>query len=98
MDETPCYLDAPGNRTIEKKSAKTVEIGTTTHEKSRISVLLCASCSRNKMSALIIHRSESKKKQNSVSLRNINGVPLWVSYNDTAYNNHEVMMKWLEQI
>lgn len=98
MDETPYYLDAPGNRTIEKINTKTVEIGTTAHEKSRISVLLCASCSGNKMSALVIHRSTSTKKRNTVNLKHINDIPLWVSYNDTAYNNHDMMMKWLEQI
>lgn len=32
MDETPIYLDAPGNRTVDRVGAKTVEIGTTKHE------------------------------------------------------------------
>jgi hypothetical protein len=29
MDETPIYLDAPANRTVDRVGAKTVEIGTT---------------------------------------------------------------------
>ena len=37
MDETPIYLDAPGNRTVDRVGAKTVEIGTTKHEKDRVS-------------------------------------------------------------
>ena len=36
MDETSVTLDAPGMRTVEKKGAKCVEIGTTGHEFKRV--------------------------------------------------------------
>ena len=65
-DELAVYLDAPGNTTIDEVGAHTVEIGTTKHEKDRVSVLLCVSSDGLILSALVIHASTSKKLRNTV--------------------------------
>src|ERR1700756_2724330 len=62
MDETGVYLDAPGNRTIDRIGAKTVEIGTTKHEKDRVTVVLCVNCAGAKLDALVVHRCNEKKR------------------------------------
>jgi hypothetical protein len=40
MDETPVYMDMPGNRTLHFKCSKTVDVAHTGHEKSRFTVSL----------------------------------------------------------
>ena len=42
MDETPVWIDMPGDYTLETKGSKTVTIGSTGHEKTRITVCLTA--------------------------------------------------------
>jgi hypothetical protein len=105
MDETPLYFDAPGNRTIDKIGAKTVEIATTKHEKDRITVVLCASCFGAQVDTLVIHRTGEKKrmkKTNNLSRQIITAkdkrVPIWISHSPTAYMNHSIMTKWIEEI
>ena len=34
-DETPCWMDMPLGKTIEKKGSKTIKVKTTGHEKNR---------------------------------------------------------------
>ena len=41
IDETSVYRDAPGDYTIDEIGAKTVEIGSTQHDRDRVAVLLC---------------------------------------------------------
>ena len=41
MDETPVWIDMPGDYTIETKGSKTVSMGSTGHEKTRITVFSC---------------------------------------------------------
>ena len=102
MDETPLYLDAPGNRTIDKIGAKSVEIATTGHEKDRVTLVLCVSCAGDKVDSLIIHRCHEKKRMkktnNLFKIINSEGVTLWISYCPSAYMNYKIMEKWIESI
>jgi transposase len=105
MDETPLYLDAPGNRTLEKKGAKSVEIASTKHEKQRFTAVLCVSCSGAIVNTLLIHRSTDKtrkKKVNNLFQHTISvndkQVKLWVSYSPKAYMNQDIMEKWISDI
>jgi len=105
MDETPIYLDAPGNRTIDKIGAKTVEIATTKHDNDRVTLVLCVSCAGMKIDALIIHRCHEKKKMkktNNLFQRRIDlddqHITLWTSYSPKAYMNQYIMAKWIEHI
>ena len=105
MDETPLYLDAPGNRTLEKKGAKSVEIASTKHEKQRFTAVLCVSCSGAIVDTLVIHRSTDKKRKRKVNnlfrhtiLVHGKQVTLWVSYSPKAYMNQVIMEKWISDI
>jgi DDE superfamily endonuclease len=95
------YLDAPGNTTIDLIGAHTVEIGTTKHEKDRVSVVLCVSSKGDKMDALVIHRSRDKKKINKIILKDVtydNGktMRMFISYNPKAYMNDQLMQEWIK--
>ena len=69
-------------------------------------MLLTVSCSGNKIPPLVIHRSTAKVKINNIYKKEVECefetgkklLPIWVGYNETAYNNAEVMMKWLQEI
>jgi DDE superfamily endonuclease len=112
MDETPIYLDAPGNRTVDRVGAKTVEIGTTKHEKDRVTMVICVSAAGAKVDALIIHRcyekvnkkksNKKKKKTNNLFQKHIplndGQITLWISYSPKAYMNHVIMAKWIKHI
>ena len=108
MDETAVYLDAPGNRTIDRIGAHRVEIGTTKHEKCRVSVVLCISLDGDKIDALVIHRSATKDSEKINKIEEVEveydddegnkTMTLYVSYNDTAYMNGEVMLGWIKKV
>jgi hypothetical protein len=106
VDETPVFLDAPSNRTIDRIGAKTIEIGTTKHEKDRVSVVICISMDGAVLDALIIHKCYEKtvfKKKNNIfpaQVTHSDGVTarMWVGYSAKAYMNRCIMLKWLDQI
>jgi hypothetical protein len=106
MDETSVYLDAPSNRTVDEIGAKTVEIGTTHHDKSRVSVLLCINRAGGMLIPLIIHRCYEEKvfvKTHQFFRRTIlttTGQPfdVWVTYTRKAWLNGPIMSKWLELV
>lgn len=54
MDETPVWIDMPGEYTIEQKGAKTVSMGSTGCEKSRITVCLTAMGDGAKLLPLVL--------------------------------------------
>lgn len=104
MDEFAVYLDAPGNTTIDVIGAHTVEIGTTNHEKDRVTVVLCVSSDGDKMDVLVIHKSQSEKKRNKITMTDVkydNGTKtmrMFISYNEKAYMNSELMIEWIRVI
>ena len=62
IDETSMYRDAPSNRTVDEVGAKTIEIGTTDHYKSRVAVLLCIDFQGRLLAPLVVYRCYEKKK------------------------------------
>ena len=57
MDETPVWIDMPGDYTIETKGSKTVSMGSTGHGKTRITVCLAAMADGSKLLPLVLLRS-----------------------------------------
>jgi transposase len=105
MDETSMYLDAPSNRTVDEIGAKTVEIGTTHHYKSRLAVLLCIDFQGRMLTPLVVYRCYEKKKlvkthQFFKKTIMADGKPfdIWVTYARKAWLNATIMVKWLEQV
>ncbi len=56
MDQMPVYMDSPKNRTYEFKGKKNVCVKTTGHEKTRLTVMLCADNSGRKLKPGIIFK------------------------------------------
>jgi transposase-like protein len=60
MDETPVYMDMPGNRTLHFKGSKTVDVAHTGHEKSRFTVTLTISADGDILPAFVIFKNLKK--------------------------------------
>ena len=73
-DETSVFLDAPGNRTVERKGADIVEIGTTKHELDRIMVMLFISRSGVLGPPFVIHPTRSKAAMKAMELISVTGL------------------------
>jgi hypothetical protein len=70
MDESPIYLDCPSLYTIDEKNADTVEIGTSKHERDRVTVVSAVDAAGGKVHVLVIHRlnetAQVKRKTNQI--------------------------------
>ena len=53
MDETPLWMDMPGNTTVERKGTKSVPIRTTGHAKVWFSVVLAAMANGRKLKPFV---------------------------------------------
>ena len=105
MDETSVYLDMPAGRTVERTGARSVEIGTTKHERDRVAVVLCVSRAGTMVTPLLIFRCNEKtqfKKTNRLDHVRVNaaggGVDLVVTHNKKAWLTGALMVHWLTQI
>ena len=106
IDETSVYRDAPGDTTIDEIGAKTVEIGTTQHDRDRVAVLLMINRAGTVFIPLVIYKSTSRKKvlefiptpvkitRDGVEVE----VKLWVTYARKGWLNGAMMMKWLDVV
>ena len=56
MDETPIWMDMPGNYTLETKGTKTVTMTTTGHEKERFTIKLAALADGTKLMPLVLFK------------------------------------------
>lgn len=106
MDETSMYLDAPSNRTVDEVGAKTIEIGTTHHYKSRLAVLLCIDFQGRMLTPLVVYRCYEKVKFVKThqffkkTIITTDGKPfhMWVTYARKAWLNGPIMAKWLQEV
>ena len=56
MDETPIWLDMLAQTTVDHVGAKSIPIKTTGHEKARVTIVLTAKASGQKMPPLIVFK------------------------------------------
>ena len=61
MDEAPVFLDMPHEFSVNTKGAHHINVRTTGHQKSRVSVVLCCSASGRKAKPLVILKRKSNK-------------------------------------
>ena len=54
MDETPVYVDIPGNYTLERKGMKSITMATTGHEKEKLTVMLAAMADGTKLLPMVV--------------------------------------------
>lgn len=90
MDETPVWIDMPGDYTLETKGVKTVTMGSTGHEKSRITVCLAAMGDGTKLPPLVLWKG----------VRPLKDVPLgiYVQMTPAAWANEAVIEQWLKLV
>ena len=62
MDETPMCFDLPGNRTIDHKGAKTIQIRTTGNEKTHFTVVLACMANGTKLKPMVIFKRKGIPK------------------------------------
>jgi hypothetical protein len=100
-DETSVYLDAPGNRTVERTGAEIVEIGTTKHELDRVMVMLFISRSGQLGPPLVVHPNRSTKVK-PMQLITVEGkagpFEMWVAYGGSGWLNGGRMAEWYTRV
>jgi hypothetical protein len=90
MDETPIWMDMPGERTMEFSGKKTIRMTSTGHEKSRITVCLAALADGTKLLPLVLMKG----------VRPLKDVPTGVVVRMTpkSWADESVMKFWLHTI
>lgn len=90
MDETPVWVDMPGDYTLEERGVRTVTMGSTGHEKSRITVCLAAMGDGTKLHPLVLLKGVRPPKN----------IPLgvYVLMTPAAWSNESVIEHWLKVI
>ena len=56
MDETPLWMDMPGDRTVKKQGTRSIPVKLTGHEKARFTVVLVAMANAKKLKVFIVLR------------------------------------------
>ena len=96
------YLDAPGSRTVERKGADIVEIGTSRHELNRIMIMLCVDRSGRLGTPFVLHPNKSKGPHKPMELVTVEGeygpFNMWVAHGGKGWLNGGRMSTWLEQV
>jgi hypothetical protein len=104
MDETSVYLDMPPAKTLDMVGAKSVEIGTTKHEYTRVAVVLRCNRAGAMLDPLVIHKcNKDTKDQNEVGrlfIQTANGIDIcmYVTKNESGWLNGMLMQKWIRDI
>jgi hypothetical protein len=105
MDETSVFRDAPGDRTVDEKGVKTVEIGTTQHDADRVAVVLVCNRAGTLLPPLIIHKCYEKKnfkKSHKLFPKTIptptGNFLLYVTYARKSWLNGTLMNIWANEI
>ena len=63
MDETPMNFDKLGNKTVDLKGVRTVNVKSAEHEKTRFAVVLaCVADGTNKLKPMVIFKHKRKPK------------------------------------
>jgi hypothetical protein len=99
MDETSVTLDQPGMRTVDRKGAKCVPIGTTGHHCDRVAVVICVSRGGNMVTPLVIRSGGKTSRYNGVFFEETHGgMKMYVTESGKAWLNSAGMVKWLHTV
>ena len=90
MDETPVWIDMPGDYTIDMKGSKTVIMGSTGHEKTRLTVCLAAMADGTKLLPLVLLKGVRPPKDIPTGIV--------VKMTPKAWSDEEAMIFWLRNV
>lgn len=90
MDETPVWIDMPGDYTLEPTGSKTVTMGSTGHEKSRVTVCLAAMADGTKLLPLVLMKG----------VRPLKDIPtgILVKMTPKGWADEKTMQFWLKNV
>jgi hypothetical protein len=90
MDETPVWIDMPGEYTLEVKGTKTISMASTGHEKTRITVCLAAMADGTKLAPLVLLKGVRPPKE----------IPsgIIIKMTPKAWADEGVMQFWLKNV
>ena len=91
MDETPLWLDMPGETTITRPGERSVPLRTTGHEKGRLTVVLFAMADGKKLKPYVVF-----KGVRAIPELNTTGVVVALSKN--GWMNEELTKDWVKRV
>ena len=91
MDETPLWLDMPGETTITRRGERSVPLRTTGHDKARFTVVLSAMADGRKLKPYVVF-----KGVRAIPEMNTNGVVVALSRN--RWMNEELTKDWVKRV
>ena len=92
MDETPLWLDMPGETTVARTGERTVCIRTTGHDKGCFTVVLAAMADGRKLNPFVVF----KDVQPNAPLAKIPGVV--VAYSSNGWMNEALTLDWIHRV
>jgi hypothetical protein len=98
MDETPIFKDTPPRRTYDFRGVNSTPIKTTNHVKDRLTLVLCVSILGEILPPLLIFKSVAANASQFVKTVDTRGRTLYHCGQSKAYNNGEIMEKWIREI
>ena len=90
MDETPMWVDMPGNYTLETVGTKTVSMKSTGHEKSRITIMLAAMADGTKLTPMVLFQGVRPPK--------IIPPGIIVEMAPKSWANETIICTWLQRV
>ena len=92
MDETPIWLDMPGETTLDISGVRSVPVKSTGHHKSRVTVCLAAKANGQKLPPFIVFKGVRRDKEAD----KVSGVVINMSPN--GWMNEDLTLKWIYQV
>ena len=92
MDETPLWLDMPGDTTVTRSGERTVSIRTTGHDKGRFTVTLAAMADGRKLKPFVVFKGVR-------IIPELNCVPgVVVALSQNGWMNQALTVKWVDLV
>ena len=92
MDETPLWLDMPGDTTVSRIGERSVSICTTGHDNGRFTIILAAMADGRKLKPFVVFKGVRPIS----ALSKISGVV--VNYSRNGWMNEELTVKWVDSV
>ena len=90
MDETPLWMDMPGDTTVERQGTKFVPVRTRGHEKVRFTIVLAAMASGKKLKPFVVFKGVRVVAE----LNSVPGVVVALSRN--GWMNEKLTIDWVK--
>ena len=92
IDETPLWLDMPGDTTVMRAGERTVSIRTTGHDKGRFTIILAAMADGRKLKPFVVFKGVRIIPEFTL----VPGVVVALSRN--SWMNEPLTVKWVDSV